>query len=181
MPRALTSDEASIIMSKAKPEGTRPQVYSAATGTLSQISKDFEAFLILAPAGMKANAATFISSILLFDINNLVVRNNLLKRWLEEEMADINVELKGYEDIMANYDELRPALASAASGFEDVSEVKAMLSNFTLLLGDFGEKRDSLNFAKAASNVLNNREIGKLPAATKQEIESYARVLLTYD
>lgn len=181
MPRALTTEEAQAVAAKAKPEGSRPQVYSAATGQFSQISKDFETFLILSPAGMKAKAATFISTILLFDINNLVVRNNLLKRWCEDEIADIEEEIKGYQDIMDSYDEVRPKLADASLGFEDVPEVNTLLADFTLLLGDFGEQRDSLLFSKAAANVLNIRERGKLPAATKQEIESYARVLLSYD
>ena len=181
MPRALTSEEAQVVAAKAKPEGSRPQLYSAATGTLTQISKEFEAFLILSPAGIKANAATFISTILLFDINNLVVRNNLMKRWCEDEIDDIDEEIKGYKDVMDGYDKIRPKLADASHGFEDVPEVNNLISNFALLLGDFGEQRDSLMFSKAASNVINTRERGKIPADTKQEIESFARILLTYD
>ena len=181
MPRALTPEESQVVAAKAKPEGSRPQLYSAATGTLNQISKDFESFLILSPAGVKANAATFISTILLFDINNLVVRNNLMKRWCEDEISDIDEEIKGYEDIMDSYDEIRPKLADASLGFEDVPEVNTLMSDFTLLLGDFGEQRDSLLFSKAASNVINTRERGTIPADTKQEIESFARILLTYD
>jgi len=179
--RALSSDEALVVSAKAKAEGSRPQLYSSATGTLFQISKEFEAFLILAPSGLKANAATFISNILLFDINNIVVRNNLMKRWCEDELTDLESEIEGYQDILDTYDEVQPLLSGAIVGFEDVSEVNTLVSSFTLLLGDFGEQRDSLRFAKAVANVLNIRERGKIPADIKQEVESYARVLLAYD
>jgi hypothetical protein len=179
--RALSSDEAKVISAKAKAEGSRPQVYNSTTGTLFQISKEFEAFLILAPSNFKAKAATFISNILLFDINNMVVRNNLMKRWCDDEITDIETEIKGYKDILDTYDELQPQLAGSIVGFEDISEVNTFISSFTLMLGDFVEQRDSLSFAKASSNVLSIREQGKIPADIKQEIESYARLLLTYD
>lgn len=181
MPRALTPDETLKVASKAKPEGARPYVFDSGSGELAEISKEFESFLILAPAGIKAKAAQFIANILLFDINNLVVRNNLLKRWAEEEIADLDTEIKGYQDILDTYDEIIPKLSDAKTGFEDVVEVNTLLSGFILLVGDFGEQRDSYRFDKAVASVLNNRVQGTLPSNVKQEIESYAKALLTYD
>jgi hypothetical protein len=181
MPRALTSEEAQAVAAKAKPNGSRPFIFDSSTGTLLEISKDFETFLILSSAGIKAQVASYIANILLFDINNLVVRNNLMKRWCEDEIKNFNNEIKGYQDILDQYDDIQPKLAGAAVGFEDVPEVNTLIQDFTLMLGDFVEVRDGLVFAKAAANVINTRERGKLPANLKQEVESYARALLTYE
>lgn len=180
MPRALNSQETLTVAAKAKPDGARPYVYDSGTGKLSEISKEFEAFLILAPAGIKARAAQFIANIILFDINNLTIRNNLLKRWAEDEIADLDNEIKAYQDILDTYDNIIPKLADAKTGFEDVPEVNTLLSSFILVVGDFGEQRDSLRFDKAVASVIVGRDQGALPSSIKQEIESYAKALLTY-
>lgn len=179
MPRALTSEEALTVAAKAKE--SRPYVYNSSTGALEQISKDFEAFLILSSAGVKSRAAQFIATILLFDINNLVVRNNLTKRWIDDEYSDLDTEIEGYQDILDVYDEIRPDLADATSGFEDVLEVNTLLEGIHLLLGDFAEQRDSLKYSKAIANVFKLKEQGTVPSELKREIESYSRALLSYD
>jgi hypothetical protein len=181
MPRALTSDEFKKVTSKAKVEGSRPFVYESSTGEYNQISKDFEAFLILTPAGIKAKAAQFISTIIRSEINNSVIRTNLLRRWAQDEMADIAKEIEGYKDILDIYDSIIPTLGQAKGGFEDVTEVNVLFSGFNLLMGEFAETRDSLKFDRAASSVLNNRSGGNLPSDIKKELESYARALLSYD
>ena len=181
MTRALTSEEALLVASKAKPDGSRPFVFDSGTGQLSEISKDFESFLIISKAGIKARAAQFIANIILFDINNLTVRNRLLKRWASDEIADISRELIGYQDILDTYDDIIPQLGEAKDGFEDVSEVNTLISSFNLLTGDFAEQRDSLKFESSVAKVLTNRTDGSLPSNLKKELESYARALLTYE
>lgn len=181
MSRALTSQEYQLVTSKAKPEGSRPFVYNSSTGTLDEISKGFEIFLILSKPGIKAKAAQFISSIISSDINNLVVRNNLLRRWAEEEISDLDNEIEGYQEILDIYDEIIPTLGEVKEGFEDVEEVNTLFTSFNTLTGDFAEIRDSLRIDKASLSVLNARGQGTLPSDTKKELESYARALLAYE
>lgn len=181
MPRALTSQEATKVAKKAKADGFRPQIFNSSSGILEEITKEFEIFLILSKPGIKAKAAQFISTIIQSDINNLVVRNNLLRRWAEDELADIDKEIEGYQDLLDIYDEIFPQLGEAKTGFEDVVEVNNLFSSFNLLTGDFAEQRDSLRFDKAATTVINNRDSGVLPSDIKKELESYARALLAYE
>lgn len=176
--RVLTSDEQKKV--RAARKQSKPAIYESATGTLQEISDHFEAFLILADPGVKAKAATYLTIILKFDINNLSDRNKLMARWLDDEINDLNKAVDGYKDILDQYDDIKDDLASFVQGFEDVPEVNLLLTDFTLALGDYVEQRDSFAFQRAVNSVLNGRRQGQLPEYLKREIESIARVLLAY-
>lgn len=181
MPRTLDTQEAALVMRKAKGDIARPYYYNSATGNLEQISKSFETFLILAPPGTKARTAQYITTLLSFDLNNLPLRSKLLSRWLEDEIADITTEREGYQEILDIYDETIPQLSAAKRGFEDVEEVNNLLTSFNQITGEYGEQREALSFDRAVASVLSLREAGALPDELKRELQSYARVLLAYE
>jgi len=175
----LTPKEAKKVDSLARPNGSRPYYYNSGSGILVEISADFEAWIILTPISVRARLANFLSAIINSKLNEWSDRADLLTAWVKNEISDLKTNIDNYGKIASTYDEIRNDVTTYSSGFESVDELNKMIGDLTLLVGDYIDRRDTLQFTKAVDNVLKERG-NNMAEDTKQEIQSWIRVLLDY-
>jgi len=177
--RDLTSEEAKKVDSLAKPDGSRPSYFNSGTGTLVEISVDCEAWLIITPSTVRARLANFFSLIATSKLNDWSDRQDLLSAWAKNEIADLKSNIDSYGKIATTYDAIRGDLAKYSVGFDSVEEISKINNDLTTLVGDYIERRDSLQFIKTINVILKGRS-NNLTDDVKQEIQSWVRVLLAY-
>jgi len=175
----LTPKEAKKVDSMARPNGSRPYYFDSSSATLVEITSDFEAWLILTPISVRARLANFFSTIINSKLNEWSDRSDLLNEWLKNEIDDLKTNIDNFGKLVTTYDEIRTDLTTYSSGFESVEEISKIVTDLTKLVGDYVERRDSLQFIKAVDTVLKGRA-ENLTENSKQEIQSWIKVLLDY-
>jgi hypothetical protein len=177
--RDLTPEEAKKVDAKARPDGARPTYYNASTGTLVEISSDCEAWLILTPSTIKARLANFFSLISQSTLNTWSKRQDLLIAWATNEIKDLKGNIEAFGEIADTYDAIRKDLSDYTTGFESVEEINKIINDLTTVVGDYINRRDSLQFLKTINIILKARA-SNTSDEVKREIQSWVKVLLEY-
>ena len=181
MIRDLTSDEVRLVDSRSKPDGSRPYVYDSSTLEYSEINRDVEVFLILAPLEWKNRLSNFLLALSDNDVTNLEARNELRDLWYRDEITDIGENLEGYTEIFSQYDSIRAGFNEASIGFESVEELSQLSKVTNSGLSTLVESRDSVSFAKAAITTLQTRSNSSSTRTDiRLELESWSQALLAY-
>lgn len=181
MARSLTLEEAEKVSDQAKEEGSRPQYFSVPAGGAEEISKEFETFLIITPATVKSQIASFFQVILDNDPNENSTRDELLTEFLLEELDNETERIRLFDNFAEFYDEVREAYAASVDGFTDVAEVALLQEAITRSLGSISDQRDAHQFNYAVYSVLTQRKDADDPDSFEQELRAWIRVLSTYD
>lgn len=181
MPRRLTAEEADQVSNLARGDGERPQLFIASTGEETEISSDFETYLILTESSIRTQIANFLRVILENDPNNLEVRTELLLLFIREEISNADRAKGEFAEVTEFYDQTRTAFSNTTDGFIDVSEVTLLQEALTSSLGPIAEQRDRLIFNTAALTVLQTRTEAGGSDNFRRELESWVRVLVEYE
>lgn len=179
--RTLSADEAARVSSQARGDGNRPELFSSLTLTAHEISEDFEIFLILTPVSVRNQIANFFQVILENNPNDLEDRADLLSEFLEEELRNDTEALRAFDNYTELYDQIRDAFSNVAEGFTDVSETSLLQEAINTSLGPLAELRDRYQFNYAVLSVLRSRAESSGNANFRSELQSWIRVLATYE
>jgi hypothetical protein len=179
--RTLTAEEAERVSSQARGDGNRPELFSSLTATASEISEEFEIFLILTPVSVRNQIANFFQVILENNPNDLEDRADLLSEFLEEELRNDTESLRAFDNYTELYDQIRDSFSNVAEGFTDVGETSLLQEAINTSLGPLAELRDRYQFNYSVLNVLRSRAEASGNANFRSELQSWIRVLATYE
>lgn len=181
MPRRLSAEEANQVSGAAREDGDRPELFIASTGAETEISTDFEVYLILTDIAVRTQIANFFQVILDNDPNDLASYTELLLEFLEEEISNAEEGKREFADVTEFYDATRTSYTNTTDGFTDVSEVNLLQEALANSLGPLAEQRDRFIFNVAALTVLQTRANEGGSDSFTRELESWIRVLVEYE
>jgi len=181
MARRLTAEEADKVSQHAREAGDRPTVFVASTGEETEISTNFEVYLIVTDVAVRTQVANFFQVILDNDPNNLASYSELLLEFLEEEISNSEEGKREFAQVTEFYDTTRDAYTNTIDGFSDVGEVTLLQEALTNSLGPLAEQRDRFIFNVSALSVLQARATEGGSSVFRQELESWIRVLVEYE
>lgn len=136
MPRDLTDAELAKVESKRK--ATRPQVYDPKGTTPITISKDFEAFLILAGRSVKQRTIKQIKALLDAEADSDF--QDLFTMAADNEKDSLDLETEDLSSSTSAFQEWRED--PGITGWQDVAEIGYMLQELQQGLNPIAEKED---------------------------------------
>jgi len=181
MPRRLTLEEAEIVTRLSREEGDRPELYRSVDNTETEISQEFESYLILTPTPTLNSVSSFFRVVLDNDPNQVDLRNQLFSEFLEEEQRNESENQRMFQQLTDLYDQTRESLASSLEGFSDVEEASLLQEAVTRSMGDIVSARDRHVFNSSVLSVLASRQESSGSTELRQELQSWIRVLLEYE
>lgn len=139
----LTDEEVSKIGPSRK--SPRPQYFNSSFKSYVTISQDFESFLVLADAGAKAAALSWIQTLVEFS-PNVTQSDDLLKEWVETEEGSVEEVDGELTSLLEEFDKFRSAFK--AGKFSSVTEVQRFLAATQAKLYLLTDMRDALDYRK---------------------------------
>jgi len=174
----LDADQAALVASRKLPAGQRPQYFDASTGTITRISEDFEAFLILQGRPNNKETVTWLQNATSYAIQD-ADRDSLINYAIKNEIADATAGAAELSPIIDQFNQFRTRFNMI--GFEGVSEAGQLLADLQramseiMLLGARNQHR--LQYANILSTTLVNNG---LTANQSKELNSWFESLTTY-
>ena len=176
--RRLTNEEAETVRARRREDGERPTYYNSGSGQDTEISEQFEAFLILLAQGVKTEAVTWINAI----ANLMPDReewNEVLLETIEQQIAnartlndDVNTTYEGYESFRTNF---------RIDGFEDIQEVGLFLDDLQVGMGELNERARTTKHLEVLSSILNVRASSEdFSDERLRQLRSWITPLMTY-
>ncbi len=176
--RQLTNSEAQTVRSRRREDGERPTYYNSGTGTETEISDQFEAFLILLSTGVKTEAVTWINAI----ANLMPDReewSEALLETIQQQVSnaqlladDIGTTYSGYEQFRTNF---------RIDGFEDIVEIGLMLDDLQIGMGELNDRARTAKHLEVISGLLEVRSDSEtFDDSRLQQLRSWVTPLMTY-
>jgi hypothetical protein len=176
--RELTQEEIARVESRRKPANQLPTYYDPVQQITVRISRDFEAWLILTPLGIRASIATWLSQ-LAQNTPRDITFDDLAAEFAADEARHTEIERREYDTILSAYDQFRGTINTA--GFEDISELGSLLSQTHEGLGRVSASRESAVFSHAMALANKDElEFRRVDTETQQALRSWMSVLLSY-
>ncbi len=180
MALALTNEEIVKVQKKRKSDKELPKYYDANLRKEVAISRDFEAFLILAPEELKTNALTWIKKVQ--KIQSLRKdRDDLMALMIAREVANATVKLDLIEDKMEGYNAFREQFQTM-SDFSSVPEVTQFLKDLQKILPELSAERNRVFYdqtmALVEETVKNNE--GTIKEENLTQLQSWSNVISSY-
>jgi hypothetical protein len=122
---SLTEDELSKVNSAKKSDSDLPKVYNKVSGTSSQISRDFEAFLILEDLSFKDKVSDKIKSVTANTSTNR--EKDLFNECVENEMEEIKEQLSQCASKVGSLNDLKISLQKTK--YSGIAEISSCLSD----------------------------------------------------
>jgi len=176
---SLSPSEYSTVQSKQRAESALPEYFSAALNTNVTISRDFEAFLILAPSELKTTALDWIKKAV--DINqNNKLRDDLIKITISQELANAKLKIDEFDKQLQNFQEFRQNFQTNTT-FSSVPEVQLFLSDLQSVIDALALGRDRAFFDQTISVVMDrNQSLVGVSDAQIEELQSWTSVISPY-
>jgi hypothetical protein len=158
---------------------TLPEYYSAASSQYVEISRDFEAFLILSSSDLKNAALNWIQTTvdlqkknkLRDDLTALAVQNELTNA--QAKIAEYNTQLNGFGQFRTNF--------QANSTFASVSEVQLFLTDLQVVIDEMATGLDRATFDQTICQVIQRGQNQVSISQNQiQELQSWTSVISTY-
>lgn len=175
----LTSEELRVVEEKQKSESSLPEYFSAALNTKVKITREFEAFLILASSDLKTSALTWIknavklhqSNKLRDDLNNITIEQELNNAQLK--ISELDNQLQGFEDFRKNF--------QTNTVFSGVSEVQLFLSDLQRVIDELTTNKDRAFFDQTAAKVMQKfGDDVNISSSEIEELQSWTSVISPY-
>jgi len=176
--RRLTNSEAETVRARRRDAGERPVYYNSGSGEDTEISEQFEAFLILLATGVKTEAVAWVNAV----ANLMPDReewNEALLETVQHQIANaqtlsdaVSTTYEGYEDFRTNF---------RITGFEDVQEIGLMLDDLQVGMGALNERARESRHLEVISDLLSTRAEGQsVSDESLQQLRSWITPLMTY-
>lgn len=175
----LTPADQSTVASKRRSEDALPEYFSATQQQDTRISRDFEAFLILAKDDLKTSAIQWIDKAVQINKGNKL-RDDLTEIVLTNEAANSQLKLDEYDSQLEDFNEFRTKF-QAQIAFADVPEVQLFLGDLQSVIEELIVGRDRAFFDQTVTKVMENFENGtQISDAQVEELQSWTSVISEY-
>jgi len=175
----LTDQESVIVRQKRKDLENLPTYYNAALRTDVQISRDFEAFLILSPREMKEAAVAWIDSATGLQKTNSA-RDQLAQLGAAQELLNSTRKLSSYDEVLGKFEKFRTTF-QATTRFAEIPEVQQFLFDLQRVIEELAAGRDRAQFDGITSQVLQRaNDRTQISPDQIEELQSWVGVLKDY-
>jgi hypothetical protein len=176
----LTSAQQEVVQRNRRAPGKRPKILRVGAGE-TEISLDFEAFLILAPVTGKTKAATWIS--LQTQANALIPRlqrNAVIAEMIADELLDLSARKLAVLGFNASFDDVKSGLQVGA--FAAIPEVQNMLDDLQLGNEQFTSFVEQTNYNFQLTTLFAQQIVGLNSDANQYRtmFRSYVVALTSY-
>jgi hypothetical protein len=178
MTLSLDDNQVRIVDTKRKPEGSRPKYYNAATKKQTEISADFEAFLILQGGTNNSNTVRWLDECTDFTIRDLS-RDALAASAFRNEVNDaVNSQLE-LTSFISVFNTFRQKYS--LTGFERVVEAGLLLEDLQRQMNEIQGLIDTLKHrVQYASLGLKALSTNGVTTEDKNQIDSWYSPLSAY-
>ena len=174
----LDDNQVRIVDTKRKPEGARPKYYNAATKKQTEISSDFEAFLILQGSQNNSNTVKWLDECTDFEIRDLS-RDALAANAFRNEVNDaVNSQLE-LTSFISVFNTFRQKFS--LTGFENIVESGLLLEDLQRPMNELQGLMDTLKHrVQYASLGLKTLATNGITTQDKNQIDSWYSPLSAY-
>ena len=175
----LSPSDQATVQENQRSTDQLPEYYDALSKQDIQISRDFEAFLILTSDTLKTAALAWIQKATNLNKTNKF-RDALTQIAIGQELANAQAQLAEYDLQLQHFTDFRTTF-KAATEFAGVSEVQLFLSDLQRGIEELSIGRDRAFFDQTISEVLLNFEDQtQITEDQVQELQSWTTVISEY-
>ena len=176
---SLSAEEIDLVKSKQLSVDELPSYFSAILKTEVQISRDFEAFLILAPSELKTTSLDWIQKAVDLHKNNKL-RDDLTDITVEQELTNAELKLKEYDKQLQGFQDFRQNFQTNTE-FSGVQEVQLFLTDLQRVIDELSLGRDRAFFDQTVSLVMQKfGDATNISDPQVEELQSWTSVISTY-
>lgn len=175
----LSPQVQAYVQGKMRATSALPSYYDAETQQNVQISRDFEAFLIVSDDSLKTSALSWIQKATqITQVNQL--RDSLVQLGLAQELKNAQARVAEYNNQLQDFSTFR-ANFQTQTAFAGVPEVQLFLSDLQAMIGELSVGLDRATFDQNVSNILiqygDNTEVTE---GQVEELQSWTSVISAY-
>ena len=176
---SLTEDELAFVNTHRLSADALPTYFDASVQKDVQISRDFEAYLILAPNDLKSAAIAWINTAVQLNHSNLL-RDTLVQRATAQEVSNSTLEYNAYQTALTNFQDFRENFLTEQD-FATVTEVQLFLSDLQAVMDEITTGSDRAQYALTLATVVSryNDKIA-VSQALVEELQSWSVPLGSY-
>ena len=176
---ALTEEQQKIVTNLQKDEDNLPYYYNSDLRTDVQISREFEAFLILADPDLKTSANNWIKKASTIQTDDKD-RDALSALALAQEQSNAQQKMNAIDAVLGDFNDFRTKF-QANTTFVSVGEVQRFLFDLQKGIEPLALDRDRAQFDSVVSQVVQRVDDQKAVDSFEiQELQSWTGVLSAY-
>lgn len=174
----LDENQASIVSTKRLKPTQRPKYYNAVLGTMTRISEDFEAFLILQGRPRNKETVDWLQKASGYAIQD-ADRDSLINYSIENEAADAKAGANELSPIVEQFNNFRQRFNM--TGFEGVTEAGQLLADLQRPMNEIITLGSRHNHRQVYSKLLREKLVNNgLTSDQSKQINSWFESLTTY-
>lgn len=175
----FTPEEQEIIARSAKAQVDLPTYYDSALKQNVQITREFEAFLILAPTDLKTSAIEWINQVTqLAKVNK--VRDQLRTLMVQKQIDNATKKLEAYGETFGEFNEFRKTFQTQTR-FAAVPEVIKFINDLQSAVDEQNLGQQRAFFEQTLALIFqSNQELLNLTQDDIEELQSWRQVLSAY-
>ncbi len=175
----LTVQEEAVVRKFSRDQVDLPYYYDALVRADVAISRDFEAFLILAPTELKTSAIEWITQVSELT-QDRKVRNDLLKLVITKELERTALTLGAYEDLLGEFNKFRQNFQTDTR-FAAIPEVVRFLNDLQIVIDEQVAGQQSAFYDDTVARLVQAREQNAgLSNDRVEQLQSWRTVLSSY-
>lgn len=176
---SLTAQEVATVQQRQLDANKLPTYYNSATRANQQISRDFEAFLILSPDDLKTSAIDWIKKAVTLQQANKD-RDQLSALAFAQESLNATNKMNALDEHLADFNDFREKFQTQTD-FAGIQEVQTFLLDLQRVIEELASARDRAQFDGVASQVVQRADDRLLVDKDDiEELQSWTGVLSTY-
>ena len=176
----LTEEEKLKVQKRKKSDKELPKYYDATLRKEIQISRDFEAFLILAPEELKTRALDWIKRVeKLQSVKK--DRDALTLLVLKQEVSNTILKLDTLEGKMEGYNKFREQFQTMTE-FSTIPEVTRFIQDLQRVIPELSMERSRAFFDQTVAVVedARNKLKGEISQENLTQLQSWSNVIASY-
>lgn len=174
----LDGSQAALVSTKRLKPAQRPKYFNAASGVMTRISEDFEAFLILQGRPRNKDTVNWLQQASGYALKD-ADRDSLINALLENELADATAGTKELAPIVEQFDNFRTRYNM--TGFEGVVEAGQLLADLQRPMNEIITLGARHKHRQIFAKLLRTRLINNgLTADQSKQLNSWFESLTTY-
>lgn len=179
----FTAEELKIIRQQRKSNEDLPKYYSAESKAETQISRDFESYLILQSPAQKQKILSWIKEATKIQ-KPRVDRDELIKRYMANRIADADARISDLTTQTTKFESLRSELigdSTDVNRFADVIEVGIMVNSLQRPIDELLSLKERAYHDKVMATVYSIRFAAtENNKDTQRELSSWQTVVSAY-
>jgi hypothetical protein len=175
----LTPEDQAKVEANQKSDDKLPSYYNADIKQDAQISRDFEAFLILSPTALKTSALSWIQKAKALNRANQL-RDELTQLSINQELKNAQAKIAAYDLQLQYFSDFRKNFQSQTA-FAGVAEVQKFLSDLQRVIGELVVARERAYFDQTVCKVFLDFDAqAAITDDQVQELQSWSAVISEY-